>query len=142
METLKVKRLDPEAKLPSRAYAGDAGLDLYSVEDVALEPGGRHAIRTGIAIEIPFGCVGLVHDKSGLALRHGLKTVGNVIDAGFRGELRISVANLGGEKLVIAKGQKIAQLLIQKVELLEVVEVEDLDATSRGDGNFGSTGKF
>ncbi len=138
---LKTKKIDVVAKLPTRATTGDAGLDLYSVEDVAIQPGDRFVVKTGIAMEIPFGYAGLVWDKSGLAAKKGLKTMGGVIDAGYRGEIQVVLANLGNEPHTIAVGDKIAQLLIQKVELPEVSEVSELSDSERGDGGFGSTGK-
>lgn len=138
---LKVKKTDAAAKLPARATSGDAGLDLYSVEDIAIEPGDRLVVKTGIAMEIPFGYAGLVWDKSGLAAKKGLKTMGGVIDAGYRGEIQVVLANLGNEPHAIAVGDKIAQLLIQKVELPEVSEAAELSDSERGDGGFGSTGK-
>lgn len=137
---LKVKKIDAAAKLPTRATAGDAGLDLYSVEDVAIQPGDRLVVRTGIAMEIPSGYAGLVWDKSGLAAKRGLKTMGGVIDAGYRGEIQVVLVNLGSDVHAIAVGDKIAQLLIQKVELPDIEEVSGLSDSERGDGGFGSTG--
>lgn len=139
--TLKVKKLVLEAKLPMRATAGDAGLDLYSVEDIAIQPGERIVVRTGVAMEIPFGYAGLIWDKSGLAAKKGIKVMGGVIDAGYRGEIQVVLVNLGDEPHAIAVGDKIAQILVQKVELLGVEEVAELSDTERGDGGFGSTGK-
>jgi dUTP pyrophosphatase len=138
---LQVKKLVPEAKLPTRAKEDDAGLDLYSVESCAIEPMERRSVRTGIAMEIPIGQVGLVWDKSGLAAKKGLKTMGGVIDSGYRGEIQVILANLGNETHAIIEGEKIAQLLIQRVELLLVEEVSDLSDSERGDNGFGSTGK-
>jgi dUTP pyrophosphatase len=137
---LKVKKLVPEAKSPSRATAGDAGLDLCSIEGVTIQPGERRVVRTGVAMEIPHEYVGLVWDKSGLAARKGLKTMGGVIDAGYRGEIQVVLHNLGSEAHTIAVGDKIAQLLIQKVELPGVEEVSILSEAERGDAGFGSTG--
>jgi len=137
---LKVKKLFPEAKLPSRATPGDAGLDLYSVEGVAVQPGDRLVVRTGVALEIPYGYAGLVWDKSGLAAKKGLKTMGGVIDAGYRGEILVVIHNLGSEPHAIAIGDKVAQILIQKVELPEVEEATILSEAERGDAGFGSTG--
>jgi dUTP pyrophosphatase len=137
---LEVKKLDPEAKLPTRAHSDDAGLDLYSVEECALASGERRAMKTGIAVAIPSGYVGLIWDKSGIAAKAGLKTMGGVIDAAYRGEIQVIIANLSDTLYEIQKGSKIAQLLIQKVELPEVCEVSKLDDTLRGEGGFGSTG--
>lgn len=137
---LQVKKLVPEAKLPIRAHSDDAGLDLYSVEEYVLAPSERRAVKTGIAVAIPSGYVGLVWDKSGLAAKAGLKTMGGVIDAAYRGEIMVIVDNLSDTPYEIEKGSKIAQLLIQKIELSEVYEVSELDDTTRGEGGFGSTG--
>jgi dUTP pyrophosphatase len=137
---LEVKKLDSEAKLPTRAHSDDAGLDLYAVEKYTLQAGERRAVQTGIAVAIPSGYVGLIWDKSGLAAKAGLKTMGGVIDAAYRGEILVIVANLSDAQCIIEKGTKVAQLLIQKVELPEVCEVLELDDTVRGVNGFGSTG--
>lgn len=137
-----VRRLRPDAVLPSYAHPGDAGLDLTAVEGVTLAPGERAAVPTGLAVAIPGGWVGLVHPRSGLARRHGL-TVANApgtIDAGYRGEVQVLLINLGAETVHLAAGERVAQLLVQPVGRARVVEVEDLGDTSRGDGGFGSTG--
>ncbi|MBW3659640.1 MAG: dUTP diphosphatase [Actinobacteria bacterium] len=139
---LPVVRLDPEAVLPSYAHAGDAGLDLSANEDVTLPPGGRAAVATGLAVSVPDGWVGLVHPRSGLALRQGL-TVANApgtIDAGYRGEVKVILVNLGDEDVAIVRGDRIAQLVLQEVGRARVVEVDTLDDTARGAGGFGSTG--
>lgn len=139
---LRVRRLDPAAVLPRYAHAGDAGLDLVASEDLELAPGARVAVATGLAVAIPRGWVGLVHPRSGLALRHGL-TVANApgtIDAGYRGELKVILVNLGDEPVSIARGDRIAQLVVQRVGEAVVVEVDELEDTSRGVGGFGSTG--
>jgi len=138
---LKVKKIVPEAKLPTRAKEGDAGLDLYSIESCTISPSERRTVRTGIALEIPMGCVGLVWDKSGLAAKKGLKTMGGVIDAGYRGEIQVVLTNLGDETHAVFEGEKIAQLLVQRVELLSVEEVSDLSDSERSADGFGSTGK-
>ncbi len=137
---LSIKKLHPEAKLPTRAHTSDAGLDLYSVEDMVLAPGQRHGVATGIALAIPSGYVGLVWDKSGVALNGGITCLGGVVDAQYRGEVKVIVLNTSDVPYEIKSGQKIAQLLIQEVALPEIVEVENLDDTTRGDGGFGSTG--
>jgi dUTP pyrophosphatase len=139
---LEVRRLDPEVPLPSYAHTGDAGLDLAAAGDVELAPGARTAVPTGIAVAIPTGWVGLVHPRSGLARRHGV-TVTNApgtIDAGYRGEVQVLLVNLGDEPVVLRRGDRIAQLLLQRVGTARVVEVDELDDTSRGAGGFGSTG--
>lgn len=139
---LPVTRLHPDAVLPGYAHDGDAGLDLVSVEEVVLAPGERHAVATGWAMAIPAGWVGLVHPRSGLALRQGL-TVANApgtIDAGYRGEVKAILVNLGTEPVTVRAGDRVAQLVLQRVGEATVVEVDDLDATTRGEGGFGSTG--
>lgn len=139
---LAVRRLDPDVPLPAYAHDGDAGLDLTAAHDLRLEPGERGAVGTGLAVAVPLGFVGLVHPRSGLARRHGL-TVANApgtIDAGYRGELTVLLINLGAEPVDIRRGDRVAQLLLQRVAHAEVVEVDQLDDTSRGTGGFGSTG--
>jgi dUTP pyrophosphatase len=139
---LEVRRLRPEAILPAYAHPGDAGLDLAAVEPIRLWPGERVAVPTGLAVAVPDGWVGLVHPRSGLARRHGL-TVANApgtIDAGYRGEIQVLLVNLGTEVVDIAPGDRVAQLLVQRVGWAEVVEVQELSDTVRGDGGFGSTG--
>lgn len=137
---LYVKKLDLEAKLPMRAHADDAGLDLYSNEVCELAPGERRAVKTGISLSIPSGFVGLIWDKSSVPFKFGVKTMGGVIDASYRGEIAVIMVNLSDQPYSIEKGAKISQLLIQKVELPEVCEVGELDDTIRGEGGFGSTG--
>jgi dUTP pyrophosphatase len=137
---LRIKKLSPEAKTPTRAHHDDAGLDLYANENYELKSGEVHGVPTGIALAIPSGFVGLILGKSGLAVKVGVDTLGGVIDAQYRGEIMVIVANHGSEVYRIEKGSKIAQILIQRVELLEAEEVDDLDATVRGAGAFGSTG--
>ncbi len=145
---LAVVRLDPELPLPTRAHPGDAGVDLFSAQDVELGPGQRALVPTGIAIAVPVGMVGLVHPRSGLAARVGLSIVNSpgTIDAGYRGEVKISLINLDPtDAIVIRRGDRIAQLLLQRVELPELVEVTSFDEaglanTTRGDGGHGSSG--
>ncbi len=137
---LEVKKLDPLAKLPTRAHPDDAGLDLYTLEECVLRPGERQAIKTGIAIAIPSGYVGLIWDKSSIPAKWGVKTMGGVVDASYRGEIHVIVVNLSDMPYTVEKGVKIAQLLIQKVKLPEVCEVSELDDTIRGEKGFGSSG--
>ncbi|MFA9262737.1 MAG: dUTP diphosphatase [Undibacterium sp.] len=137
---IRVKKLHPEAIVPAFAHPGDAGMDLYSVEDIVIQPGERRSVPTGIAIALPDGYVSLVWDKSGVSHKFGVKTLGGVLDSGYRGEYLIGLVNLGQADFEIKKGQKIAQLLIQKVEHPEIDVVDELDETSRGTGGFGSTG--
>ncbi|WP_321970713.1 dUTP diphosphatase [Paratractidigestivibacter sp.] len=141
--SLPIKRLDPEVELPSYAYAGDAGLDLRSSEDVVLEPFERRLISTGLAIAIPDGYAGFVQPRSGLALREGLSMANTpgLIDAHYRGELKICAVNLDPTNPIhITRGERIAQLVIQKVPVVTLVEVDELDETDRGEGGFGSSG--
>ncbi|MBU9764696.1 dUTP diphosphatase [Mycobacterium sp. TNTM28] len=146
--TLAVVRLDRELPMPTRAHDGDAGVDLYSAQDVELAPGQRALVPTGVAVAIPHGMVGLVHPRSGLAARVGLSIVNSpgTIDAGYRGEIKVSLINLDPDTpIVVNRGDRIAQLLVQRVELPELVEVTSFDEagladTSRGDGGHGSSG--
>lgn len=138
---LPVKKIHPEARLPVYQHRGDAGLDLFSVVDELIAPGEVKAVPTGIRMAIPEGYVGLVWDKSGISLQ-GVHRLAGVVDAGYRGEVRVVLANLGREPFAVRKGMKIAQMLIQPVQAVEIVEAEDLDETSRGEGGFGSTGRF
>lgn len=140
---LPVQRLHPDAVLPSYAHPGDAGLDLTSVEEVVLAPGERAAVATGLAMAVPDGWVGLVHPRSGLARRHGI-TVANApgtIDAGYRGEVLVLLVNLGPDEVRLAAGERVAQLVLQRVGSAAVAEVASLDDTTRGRGGFGSTGR-
>jgi dUTP pyrophosphatase len=141
---LPVRRLDAELPLPGYAHPGDAGLDLHAREDVTLAPGRRAVVPTGIAVAVPEGHVGLVHPRSGLAARHGLALVNapGTVDAGYRGELKVVLVNLDpAEPVVLRRGERIAQLVVQRVETVSVAEVDELPASRRGDGGFGSTGR-
>jgi dUTP pyrophosphatase len=146
--TLAVVRLDRDLPMPSRAHDGDAGVDLFSALDIELAPGHRALVPTGIAVAIPHGMVGLVHPRSGLAARVGLSIVNSpgTIDAGYRGEVKVALINLDpAEPIIVRRGDRIAQLLVQRVELPELVEVTSFDEaglgdTSRGDGGHGSSG--
>ena len=137
---LFIKKLHPDATVPRFAHANDAGLDLYTVVDVTIVPGERATIPTGIALQIPPGCVGLIWDKSGIAQKGGLKSLGGVIDAGYRGEIFVGLINTGAEPYKFTTGQKVAQMLIQKIEQPEIIVVDDLEDSERGTGAFGSTG--
>lgn len=140
---LKVQFVREGIPVPSYAHPGDAGLDLYAAEEVTLKPFERALVPTGIKIAIPEGYAGFVQPKSGLALKHGLSIVNTpgLIDAGYRGEVGVILINLDpAETITIAKGQKIAQLVIQRVENVTVSVVDELDDTTRGEGGFGSTG--
>jgi len=138
---LKIKKLYEEAKVPHYAHHDDAGFDLFSVQDITVKKGERIAVPTGIAMEIPEGYVGLIWDKSGLAIKHGIKTIGGVIDSMYRGEVLIGVINFGEADYTFEKGHKVAQMIIQKKEAVEFEEAQELSDTARGDGGFGSTGK-
>jgi len=141
--TLRVRRLDPAARLPARAHPDDAGYDLHALEGATLGPGERAKVRTGIAIELPAGHAGWVLARSGLAARHGIALVNapGLIDAGYRGEIAVLLLNTDRlEPFVVAPGDRIAQLVVAAVAAPEVVEVEELDETTRGVGGFGSTG--
>lgn len=145
---LAVVRLDPELPLPARAHPGDAGVDLFSAVDVELAPGHRALVATGIAVAIPEGMVGLVHPRSGLAARVGLSIVNSpgTIDAGYRGEIKVCLINLDPDQPIrISRGDRIAQLIVQRVELPDLVEVASFEEagiadTSRGSGGHGSSG--
>jgi dUTP pyrophosphatase len=141
---IPIRRLDPGLPLPVAQHAGDAGHDLYAAADVELEPrGGRALVPTGIAIAIPAGYAGFVQPRSGLALRHGvtcLNTPG-LVDAGYRDEIRVLLVNLDpSEPFKVSRGDRIAQLVIQRFETVEWDEVADLDDTDRGLSGWGSTG--
>jgi dUTP pyrophosphatase len=143
--SLAIVRLDPELPLPGRAHEGDAGIDLYSAQDVKLEPGRRALVRTGVAVAIPFGMVGLVHPRSGLAARVGLSIVNSpgTIDAGYRGEIKVIVVNHDlREPVRFSAGDRIAQLVVQRVEYVRFVETDELPDSVRGTGGHGSTGGF
>jgi dUTP pyrophosphatase len=142
---LMVRCLHPDATLPKRAHPDDAGADVTSVEEVTLNPGERSLVSTGLAIAVPTGYVTLLHPRSGLALKHGLSIVNapGTIDSGYRGEVKALLINLGQEPVQIKVGDRIAQLVVQKVELCPVVAVEnieDLGDSLRGSGGYGSTG--
>ncbi len=142
--TLPIKRLDPEVELPSYAYPGDAGLDIRSSEDVELAPLERKLIHTGLAIALPDGYAGFMQPRSGLAIKEGLSIVNTpgLIDAHYRGELMIIAINTDSKNTIsIKRGDRIAQLVIQKVPVVKLVEVDELDKTERGEGGFGSSGK-
>jgi dUTP pyrophosphatase len=138
---IKFIKLDPSIPDPAVAHVGDAGFDLYAREEVSIEPGKHTAIPTGMAFEIPDGYVGLIWDKSGLSTKFALKTLGGVIDAGYRGEVKVGMINLGTEIYTFKKGEKVAQMLIQKVETPTFVASESLSESGRGESGFGSTGK-
>jgi dUTP pyrophosphatase len=140
VEKIFVERLDQDAKIPTKAYQGDAGFDIYACEDCEIPSSGKMIIKTGLRFAIPEGYAGFIWDKSGLAAKHSLKTMAGVLDSNYRGELKVVLANLGKEPYKVEKGQKIAQLVIKKVEAPEIVETKIEDETERGGGGFGSSG--
>ena len=139
---IKFQKILDDAIIPHYAHPGDAGMDVFSAEETIIKAGERKSVRTGVKMELPEGFVGLVWDKSGLALKNGIKTMAGVIDSGYRGEIGIVLINLGQSDFKIEKGQKIAQMLVQKVERMEIKETKELSETKRGEGCFGSTGLF
>ena len=139
-----ITRLDPDLPLPRYAKGGDAGADIVSRIDITLAPGERALVPTGIAIALPDGYVALVHPRSGLAIKHGVTMVNapGTVDAGYRGELQIILINHDkSESVSFKRGDRIAQLVIQRVERAEFVEVHELPGSGRGTGGFGSTGR-
>ncbi len=141
---VQIQRLDKDVELPRYARPGDAGLDLRASQDVDLAPGKRAMVPTGLAIALPDGYAGFVQPRSGLAAREGLSIVNTpgLIDSGYRGELKIILINTDDENAIhIKRGERIAQLVIQKVPAVHLVEVDELDASERGAAGFGSTGK-
>ena len=141
--SLPIKRLDDSVELPTYAYEGDAGLDLRASESVVLRPFERRLIGTGLAVAIPDGYAGFVQPRSGLALKHGLSMANThgLVDAHYRGELKVCAINLDpNNDIHISRGDRIAQLVIQRVPVVDLVEVKELDVTDRGIGGFGSSG--
>ena len=145
MVDISIKRIDPELPLPSYAHPGDAGADLHSAVDVTLQPGERALVPTGIAMALPAGYVALVHPRSGLAAKHGISIVNapGTIDAGYRGEVKVCLVNTDrDEPFSVRRGDRIAQLVIQRFETALFVEAGDLPESVRGAGGYGSTGGF
>ena len=142
---VQVLRLDADLPLPSYAHPGDAGADLHSAVDLTLDPGERSLVPTGIALALPEGYVALVHPRSGLAARHGISVVNSpgTIDAGYRGEVKVCLVNTDPrEPFAVRRGDRIAQMVIQRFETAAFVEAEDLPDSARGAGGYGSTGGF
>ncbi|WP_280486145.1 dUTP diphosphatase [Nocardia cyriacigeorgica] len=143
LSPIPLLRLDPAIPVPTRAHPGDAGVDLCTTEDVILEPGERVLVGTGIAVALPVGTVGLIHPRSGLAAKTGLSVVNTpgTVDAGYRGEIKVWLINHHPRtRIEFRRGDRIAQLLVQRVELVDFVEVDRLDETTRGAGGYGSSG--
>jgi dUTP pyrophosphatase len=136
---IKAKKLHPDAKMPKFALKGDVGMDLFSLEDHIIKPKEVVRVATGIAFELPDVYAGRIWDKGGVSGR-GLKTVGGVFDSNYRGDLTVQVVNLVENDYIIKKGDKVAQILIQKIETPTLVEVEELSDSNRGSSRFGSTG--
>lgn len=137
---IKIKKLSPDATAPRFMREGDAAMDFYANENTTIQPNERKIVSTGIAMAIPKGFVGLIWDRSGMAAKHGIKSMGGVIDSNYRGEVGIILQNLSNEAFNVEKDMRIAQLLIQPVENREILEVENLDETVRGESGFGSSG--
>ena len=140
--TLGIKRLHPDATLPAYAQASDAGMDICSIEDLSIDPGARALVHTGLAFELPPQFEAQVRPRSGLALKKGVTVLNSpgTIDAGYRGEVGVILANFGKEPFEVRKGDRIAQVVVAPVTQAEIVEVASLDETDRGAGGFGSTG--
>jgi len=138
---IKIKKLHQEAVMPKYAHFDDAGFDLFAIEDTLVKVKERIPVKTGIAMEIPTGYVGLIWDKSGLSVKEGIKTIAGVIDSTYRGEILVAVTNLSDKDYKFEKGHKVAQMIIQKKETVEFEEVTELAETKRGHGRLGSTGK-
>ena len=145
MVDIALRRLDPELPRPSYAHPGDAGADLFTTVDVTLAPGERAMVPTGIAIALPEGYVALVHPRSGLAARHGVSIVNTpgTVDSGYRGEIKVLLVNLDpATPVTLSRGDRIAQLVVQRFESATFVEVDHLPDSQRGSGGYGSTGGF
>lgn len=143
MVDVRIRRLDPGVPIPAYAHPGDAGADLVTTSDVVIGPGERAVVGTGVAVGLPEGYAAFVHPRSGLALRSGLSVVNTpgTIDAGYRGEIRVVLINHDlREPITLARGDRIAQLVVQRVEHAAFAEVADLDETARGEGGYGSSG--
>lgn len=138
MEIL-IKKNHPEATVPTQATEGDAGYDLYSLEEVILVPLARAAVKTGVSLAIPMGFYGRVAPRSGLAVKKGLDVLAGVVDSGYRGDVGVVLINLSAEEIVLEKKSKIAQLIIEKCHDVDWVETDDLSASDRGEGGYGSS---
>lgn len=138
---INISILHPDAIIPKTAHDHDAGVDLHSLEDYELAVGERKLFKTGLAIELPMGYVALIWPRSGLAYKRGIDVLAGVIDAGYRGDCGVILLNTGAIPCIIKKGERIAQMLIQKITLPEFIQVKELNETVRGEGGFGSSGK-
>ena len=145
MTEVLIQRLDPDLPVPAYAHPGDAGADLVATSDVTLKPGERAVVGTGIAVALQDGYAAFVHPRSGLAAKHGITLVNapGTVDAGYRGEIKVCLINLDtAAEVTLRRGDRIAQLVIQRVEKARFVEVERLPGSARGEGGYGSTGGF
>ena len=140
MPTLNFKRLDPRATLPTRGSAASAGLDIYSIEDITIEPKQRVLARTGLAVAVPLGFYGRVAPRSGLAVKNGLDVLAGVIDSDYRGEVCCALLNTGEETVNLPQGSRLCQLIVEQIITPTPAWVEELEETARGAGGFGSTG--
>ncbi len=140
MTELCVKRLVQDATLPTRGSSGAVGYDLYSIDEVVVPPSQRALVGTGVAVILPMNVYGRVAPRSGLAVKHGIQVGAGVVDPDYRGEIKVVIFNQGDRDFVIKKGDRIAQLVLERCETPDVREIESLDETDRGSGGFGSTG--
>tara|TARA_R110002020_G_scaffold370407_2_gene582058 strand:+ start:1115 stop:1645 length:531 start_codon:yes stop_codon:yes gene_type:complete len=140
LDKILVKKLTKDAKIPTKSNPSDAGFDLYATEDNIIHPGEKAKIKTGISMAIPEGCAGLIWPRSGSALKFGIDTLAGVIDSDYRGEICVILQNHGKLPYVITHGDRVAQLLINKIPAFEMIPTETLDTTTRGSDGFGSTG--
>lgn len=139
---IRIKKEKENAKIPEFAHPGDAGMDIYSTEEFVLAPDERKVVDLGFSMQFPPEYMVIFKDKSGLASEHGIHTLAGVIDSGYRGECKAALINLGNENFKVTEGQKVGQMLVLPKPNVEVEEVENLGDSSRGEGGFGSTGKF
>jgi len=139
---VKMKRIHEDAKIPLQANPGDAGMDLYSIETIEIQPGESRLVKTGIQLELPKGTEAQVRPRSGLALKHSITVLNSpgTIDEGYRGEIGVILINHGKSPFLVEKSMRIAQMVIQTVPQVQLVEVEELSQTDRGEGGFGSSG--
>lgn len=138
---LQIQRIHPDAKLPTYAYEGDAGMDLFSVEDTIIAPGEKALVATGLKLAVPAGYGGFIWDKSGIATKHHMKTMAGVVDSNYRGELKVALTNLGMQPYEVKTGEKVAQIVIKPIATPEIEEVEEIGVNDvRGEKGFGSSG--
>jgi dUTP pyrophosphatase len=138
--SVKIKMLNPEAKMPGYALPGDVGMDVYALETVTVEPGAHHRFMNGFALEFPAGYAAIVKDKSSIS-KAGLHTMGGVFDAGYRGEYNVHLVNLSLKPYTVEKGHKVAQIVFIPIVQAKLIQTEELNSSERGTGGFGSTGK-